>query len=320
LARWLLGIDGGGTCTRAALAPLEGGDPVYGEAGPSNWTTLPPEACLATIDAAFAQLRPVMKPGGVAALCLCSAGYYAPHHEQLVRQALQQRWPGARLRLETDLVGAWAGALAAQPGIVLIAGTGSVAYGRLADGREARAGGWGPLFDDEGSGYWLACRGLQAVAKSLDGRGLETELGAAFRALRPELGDEPAAWLRALLARRPGRDEVGDLARAVSAAAEQGDRVAAALLRSTAHELASLVGAVAAQLNRPSPLAWSWSGGLLRRVPRVREEVQRFVSSWGWGPELVEPQLAPEDGALLLAEAALGREGLAARLRARLQP
>jgi N-acetylglucosamine kinase-like BadF-type ATPase len=317
LSGWLIGIDGGGTRTRAALALADGGEPVTAEAGPCNWTTLTAADCLAAIDAAVAQLPSLAGGEPIEAVCLCSAGYYAPHHETLVRDALASRWPQAQLRLETDLVGAWAGALAAQPGIVLIAGTGSVAYGRFADGREARAGGWGPLFGDEGSGYWLACRGLEAVARALDERRPVTRIGEAFRALRPELGDQPERWLRELLRTQPSRKEVSDLAGGVVAAAADGDLVAGGLLRYATHELAHLLGAVAARLKAEPPLAWSWAGGLISHLPEVRERLNWQLGVWKFEPNMVEPQLSPEEGALLLAEASLGRDTLATFLRER---
>jgi N-acetylglucosamine kinase-like BadF-type ATPase len=313
-----LGIDGGGTCTRAALAPAAGGELLSAAAGPCNWTTLPPADCLAAIDAAAAQFPPLTHGERVEAVCLCSAGYYAPHHQSIVREALAARWPKAHLRLETDLVGAWAAALAAQPGIVLVAGTGSVAYGRLADGREARAGGWGPLFDDEGSGYWLACRGLAAVAKALDGRGPPTALWHEFAACCPELGHEPEGWLRELLRRRPTREEVSRLARAVVARAEGGDEVARDLVQEAADHLARMLAAVAGQLAGAGPLGWSWSGGLISCAQRLRSAIHRELIGARVGiSHMVIPSLRPEEGALLLAEAALGREDLAAGLRER---
>src|SRR5690348_9483546 len=107
MSAWILGIDAGGTRSRVALASRAGA------AGPCNWTTLPAATCLANLDEAVGAVLP---PGDeVAAACVCSAGYFPAHHQESVTAAFRARWPNAALRLETDLVAAWAGALRAEP-------------------------------------------------------------------------------------------------------------------------------------------------------------------------------------------------------------
>jgi N-acetylglucosamine kinase-like BadF-type ATPase len=312
----LLGIDAGGSRTKAVLWDSVTGASAEAEGGPCNWSVLDPELCLEAIDAAVAGLRSecdAADRGRLGAVCLCSAGYYAPHHRPMVAQALQDRWPEAQLRLETDLVAAWAGALAARPGVVVIAGTGSVAYGRLANGREARAGGWGPQVSDEGSGYWLACRGLAAVARAVDGRGPPTSLTRLLQPASIDQPAEPAEWLRELLRRRPGRAEIASLAPQVIAAAETGDPLAGDLLREAAVELARLACAVEAALGAAS-LPWTWSGGLIAASASLRERVQVSLTEQGSGLRMAPPRLGGEWGALLLAGEQLGADGLRERI------
>lgn len=309
----LLGIDAGGTRTRALLASAAGERLATAEEGPCNWTTLNPGRCLAAIDAAVAALCPNASRERVEAVCLCSAGYYAPHHREQVARALRERWPAAVIRVETDLVAAWAGALALRPGIVLAAGTGSVAYGRAGDGREARAGGWGPLFGDEGSAYWLGCRALGAIARAVDGRGPETNLARRFGA---ELGDaavEPAAMLREFLRGGPAREEIAALAPRVLEEREAGDPVAAKLAQQAAEHLAGLARAVEARVATSTPLPWSWSGGLLAHTG-LRELVAEALHARGSGLIAAPPRLDALHGALLLAEEALGRSAARAQL------
>lgn len=308
MRRWLIGIDAGGTGTRC-LAAAEDGARRRSEAGPCNWTTQSAAACLGAVDAAVADLR-LERGDAVEAVCLCSAGFYRPHHGETVEAALAERWPAARRLAETDLAGAWAGALALAPGVVVIAGTGSVAYGRDVNGSETRAGGWGPLFGDEGSGYWLACRALNAVSRATDGRSPETVLAERLLASLPHspvpLPHSPTEHLRAFLRRAPAREEVAALAPRVLEAATQGDAVAAALQREAAAELAALARAVEAALAPAKPLPWSWSGGLLCGSAALRERVQACLVELGSALAPRPPLHDAAGGALLLAGEALG--------------
>ncbi len=301
MSGWLLGLDAGGTRTRAVLAGADRRIVERADAGPCNWTALPFETCVAAIDAAWASLRPRVGSDEVAAVCLCSAGFYPPHHREPVEAALRRRWPGAVLRLETDLAAAWAGALGGEPGIVLVAGTGSVAFGRLADGREARSGGWGPLFGDEGSAYWLAVRALQAVSHAGDGRGDPTRLGEVLAR-----GTDPLVWLRDLHRTRPGREEVAALAPAVLAAATEGDAVATRLVQATVEEWGRMVHAVERALGAPGGTTCSWSGGLITGAPELRGWLSRWLGERGSGLALTPPRFDSGTGALLLAAAGLG--------------
>jgi glucosamine kinase len=95
---------------------------------------------------------------------------------EALEQALRDAGVGERVRVGTDVAAAARDALDGDPGIVLLAGTGSIAWGRGADGREARAGGWGALLGDEGSGYALGVAAMKAVVRARDGRGASTAL------------------------------------------------------------------------------------------------------------------------------------------------
>src|SRR5215212_2413879 len=143
----LLAVDAGGTRTRAIVLHANGWRGT-GQAGPANWTTMGRDPCVAAVSEAVeaALATSGLQSGDLRGACIALAGYYPPWHEQEVRSAFQGLLPEAAVRLEPDLVAAWAGATGGRPGAVLIAGTGAVAYARDADGCSARAGGWGPLF------------------------------------------------------------------------------------------------------------------------------------------------------------------------------
>src|SRR5919206_381899 len=123
-------------------------------------------------------------------------------------------------------------------GVVVIAGTGSVAFGRNDAGEEVRAGGWGPIIGDEGSGYFIARTGLSAILRAYDGRGkatLMTEL------LRNEHHLEPRDLPRAIYAQTTHADDVARYAKLVFDAAKADDAVARSIVELGAQQLASCV-------------------------------------------------------------------------------
>jgi N-acetylglucosamine kinase-like BadF-type ATPase len=314
LRRWLIGIDAGGTRTRCRAVAADG-ELRQGAGGPCNWTTLPARKCLSAIDAAVACLD-FDRADTIGAVCLGSAGYYPEHHREMVDEALRERWPEARRRLETDLMTAWAGALGLEPGIVVIAGTGSVAFGRDAGGRQARSGGWGPLLGDEGSAYWLACRGLNAVARALDGRGPPTRLTAELLPPAATARADPAGQLRELLRDRANRETIAALAPRVLEAAGRGDAVAAALVASAAEELSALVLAVEGGLGGRDGLPWTWTGGLLAGSASLRGQVCDGLERGNSRSRLQCPRLDGAGGAVLLAEEEVEWCGTRAHLEA----
>jgi N-acetylglucosamine kinase len=249
------------------------------------------------------------------------AGYYPPWHEQEVRSAFQALLPAAAVRIEPDLVAAWAGATGGSPGAVLIAGTGAVAYARDADGCSARAGGWGPLFGDEGSGYWIGCEALRAAARALDGRGPQTAFSSALLSGRsrgdhegsPAPADElnntvdacPTAIEEALRSvYRDGwrREQVASLSPMVGRLASEGDRVCQEILERAAAALIDLVAAVAGRLGwATASFELAAVGGTLDAGPPLRAPLDRRLLEAVPHAIWVPPRGSPVEGALILA-------------------
>jgi N-acetylglucosamine kinase-like BadF-type ATPase len=185
-------------------------------------------------------------------------------------------------------------------GVALISGTGSLAFGRTRDGGSARAGGWGHLFGDEGSGYSIALAGLRAAAKSADGRGPETDLvGALLERLSLQRPEEliprvyPMASERAMIA---------SLAEVVVATADRGDAVAEQILGHAAYELAAMVGAVTRRLGlHPGTYPLALAGGVLlgseKLVDRLRAHLRTAEAQPATFSRVSEPVL----GAVILA-------------------
>ena len=210
-----------------------------------------------------------------------------------------------RYRCGNDMISGWAGSLGCADGINLVAGTGSIGYGER-QGKAARVGGWGEVFSDEGSAYWIAIQGLNAFTRMSDGRLPKGPLHNVFRShfgLRADL-DICAAVMGE---RGLERDQIAGLARVVAEAVAAGDAAAIAIHDKAADELAAMADALRLELGfapgEAVPL--SWSGGVLTNDVSVRTRLETRLS--GRGPyELIEPRYPPAYGAALYAAHQVG--------------
>ncbi len=246
----LLGVDGGGTYTRAAVAAPDGRLLGRGEAGSANTATAGAQSAGRAITAAVAAACAAANaaPADIGAGCFGMAGLDRPDDEPVFRGVMEAQGLGGASALVNDAVIAWAAATGGAPGIAVVAGTGSIAYGRNARGGEHRAGGWGAPIGDEGSAYWIACEAIRLVLAGVDRRLPPTALAhplAQAAGLR-----EPADLC--LLARadghadgRPTEAALAALAPVVAQAAAEGQPEAEAIVRAAARHLVRLAGAVA---------------------------------------------------------------------------
>lgn len=297
----VLGLDAGGTGTRAVLVDRDGAVLGWGKGGPANPRDLDPSAVRAALSAAVEGARE-HRGGPLAAVCAGLAGVWTAEERASARRDLLPAALRDVAQVVSDLEAAHAGAFCGGPGVLLIAGTGAACLGRDAAGRVQRAGGWGPLVDDAGGAWDLARRALAAAARAADGRGPSTRL---TQGLVEALG---AADLRGAIGALEGpagaRDRVAALAPLVTGAAAGGDAVARELLFQGADELARAAEAVSSALGLVAP-AVAAAGGLAAD-PAHRDALDRALRARLPAAHRVDPRLAPALGAALLA---LGRSG-----------
>jgi glucosamine kinase len=267
----LLGVDAGGSHTAAAiarpdllvLARAEGnGAPM--RSGKATITA----AAVAEVTARAAQSAGVTLPVDRAVVGAAGAGRAAERGE--LRQALHAYGLARELEVVADGEIALAAAFGTEPGILVNAGTGSIAYARDREGRLRRGGGYGWQLGDEGGGYWIGRRALAAAARARDGDIAGAPLLARLlAALRLREFDELVRWAAAA-----GPTQVASLAVVVLAAAQSGDTLATRIVADAAAALTQLVGVVERMFPPDDPLPVAAAGGLLRAGSPLRAALE----------------------------------------------
>ena len=289
-----LGIDGGGTKTRCILGDEES---VLGTGSGSGCNVLRVgEACAqdslaGAIHEACAAAN--VSPRQVTRTCAGISGAADDGIASLVQRFLIEIVGGA-IEVVGDMEVALEGAFGGDPGIIVIAGTGSIAYGRTADGEKARVGGWGRVVSDEGSGHWIALRALSAGLRARD-REQNSEL---LNKLMAALGLGTVEDLVIRLNEDPVRD-YASLFPAVLASAEAGDPVAVKALQSAGCELANLAEILIQRLFDASEgVAVAVHGGVFASSKEVTQSFQRELRAMCPRANCVDREIDPALGAL----------------------
>ncbi len=297
-----IGVDGGGTRTRAVALAHDGTVQGWAFAGPGNYQALGDEGLSRLVDELLAALPPA--PASSRSLCLALAGVGRPAECQAVLALARRRGWADQVQAVSDARAALEGAHGGAPGLIAIAGTGSIVMGKNADGATVRVGGYGPLLGDQGSGYGVGLGGLRAALRARDGWGpatcLERELPAALA-----MGDWDSV-IPAVYRGPVGRDRIAALAPVVFAAARRGDVVAGGLVRAAGGALGLQVAAAAVRLRLGPVAELSGTGGLMQEReslwPALAAAAGARLPGLRWRPPLLPPVL----GAALLARQAAG--------------
>ncbi|MCK9221048.1 MAG: hypothetical protein M0Q40_00220 [Limnochordia bacterium] len=315
----VLAVDGGGTSTRCVLVNDQFGL-LADETGPFCALVYDQKRSLAglhttihrAMESAKAKWRSKCgEPMHITAACLGLSGVMSISSTEPVRHCVVSclakegyRLSTQRLQIVSDVEIAHVAALRGESGIVLVVGTGAIAYGCNEAGDTARSDGWGWLLGDAGSGYAIGRDALRAVCAAADGRGASTRLTQAL--LSHFDVSDIKSLVRTVYDSNLNRTSVAELARIVSILASEGDQVADSILNRAGKDLSDTVLGVLRQLSFAGErVKVSWQGGVLKGTPRLVASVREHVVSTESGCVFVPPWAEPVQGALLLAQRSL---------------
>ena len=234
------------------------------------------------------------------AICLGIAGVDRPNDAAAVRSIMRRIGSTRRVLVVNDALIALVAGAGDDPGVVIVAGTGSIAYGRDASGRAARAGGWGYLLGDEGGGFWIGRAALSAVVRQFDGRGPSTLLTEMV--LEEMRLTSPTEVIHAVYDHGLPRRSIASIASVVQRACDAGDAIASEILDRAAAELTSAASSVITRLDMRGEEFWIiLSGGIFAGIPALVPNVSARL-----------PEVAPRSRVRALdVEPALGAVRLA---------
>ena len=298
----VLGIDAGGTKTVCLLADELGRVVSEARGGGANLQAsgeLEVEKVLHAVMETALGDRDVQP----AAICLGIAGVDRESDAAAVRGIMRRIGFKTRTLVVNDALIALVAGAGDEPGIVIVAGTGSIAYGRDGAGRAARAGGWGYVLGDEGGGFWIGRAALNAVVRQYDGRGPQTMLTEMVLTAM-ELGS-PTDLIHAVYAGGLHRYAIAGMAPVVQRAAEAGDAVAGDIVVRAGIELSAAAASVITRLEmRGEPFPTLLAGGVFRGVPALVDHVVSRLAEVAPRSEVRPLDAEPAIGAVRLALAA----------------
>lgn len=293
---FFIGVDGGGTRTRAVIIDDAGREVGRAAGAGAGATASEPDRAATAVAATVreaAEAAGVALPASVLWAGLAGAG--AAEARDRVRTALAAGGLADRVVVGTDVEAAFHDAFPDGPGVLLIAGTGSIVWSRDAGGVVTRVGGWGRQLGDEGSGFWVGIEGLREVVRAADGRAGETRLSEAMlSAVGVPVVEGLIPWIETA---EKGR--IAALAPIVAAQADAGDAIAMRIIRSAVEELVAHVTA-ACRAERPAVLLW---GGLVSGAGPLRKHLQDALEEEGF--PAMERAVDPALGAALLGRQAV---------------
>jgi len=294
----VVGVDGGGSKTRVLVAD-ETGTQLGEVVGPGS--AVRPGQAERSADVIAAAVRDALASCEMThvipkVLCVGVAGAGREPERQALWQALASRELAVEVVIHADFSIALDDAFGEGPGVLLVSGTGSVAFGRGPSGQSARCGGWGPVCGDEGSGQWVGRRALSVVTAAADGREPETALvGAVLTAAQVNDPQELVAW-----AAQATPAQLASLAPVVSSVAEAGDLRANAILSLAVEELVLHVRTLSRQLfgdeRAATPVALA--GGMLTKGTTLRKRFEHRLKSAVPGAQLHVGEVEPARGAV----------------------
>lgn len=300
--KYYIGIDGGGSKTIFAISGEDGkilgtvmaGSAFYKQIGEEGVIELlkngVKEVC------AFAEGENT----NIASVCFGMPAWgESPANDKVIEQKILSTFPEWNIHIVNDCEVGWAGSLLAKPGINIVAGTGSIAFGKNEDGETARSGGWSEWFGDEGSGYWLGMKCVQLFTRQADCR---DEKGPLYRIVRESLKLSDDMEIVDLFESEylHQRDRIASLQKLLLLAANEGDVYAVEAYAQAARELYDIVCGVKNQIFAGKSCTVSCSGGIFKVGDLIRRPFIELLEADDM--ELTDAKAEPYVGAVLLAK------------------
>lgn len=298
---WFIGVDGGGTKTDFAVSNSDGAVVATLSRTGCSYQTIGIEAAVTLVSDGVSKL---LADAGISikdcAGCCIGMPCYGEHTEndRLLMEQLHAALTPAPVYVTNDVEVGWAGSLECREGIHLVAGTGSIAFGRGCDHMVARCGGWMEFFGDEGSCYWVGREAMSLFSKEADGR---LPRSALYKIVREELKlTDDYRFVDAVKEMASHRDQVAAFQRYALRAAQAGDIAAISLYEKAVTELVLMVAALKHKLClSEEDTNVSYSGGLFHAGDLVLQPLRRELAELGC--VLQPPKHSAVEGAVILA-------------------
>ena len=306
---YVLGIDGGGTNTLCVIADKEGNLLGKGTGGPSNHLVVGKEGAKRSIVSAVeaAKKNCGIQVSRFKVACLGMAGGFRPTGRAVITKMMRELGIADKVIVDSDAAIALVGATANNYGVVVIAGTGAMAFGVNRKGEMKRASGWGYILGDEGSGYNIGLKAMIASVRAYDGRGDKTVLVSKLASrLKLATMDE---LIERMYVDRMERHEIAALVPVVVEAAKEGDKVARNILREAGKELGLAATAVIKGLHMENEsFDVAPVGGVFKAGELILNSFEEVVMKTAPKCRIVSPRFEPVVGAVLMALREIGVE------------
>jgi len=306
--RYFIGVDGGGTKTAVCVASEDSSVFFSATTGSASWREHGIKTVICNIKEVINGFS-IGDNGSIAGITLGIPCFGESNTgDRKLEKAISTEFHGIPVHITNDVEVGWAGSLGLSPGISVVSGTGSIAFGKDESGNTARCGGWSEYFSDEGSCYWIGRKVMELFSKQSDGR---TARDALYNMVREELDLKSDVDFIDLMHKKyiKNREKVASLQLLAQKAALAGSPGARALYDKAAGELCLLVTTIEKNLDfKQHPFTVSYSGGLFKTGDLIMSRFLKEIEAAGG--KLSTPKFEPVHGALLLAFERFHPEGL----------
>ncbi|MBN1154820.1 hypothetical protein JXB12_07855 [candidate division KSB1 bacterium] len=309
MGKYVIGVDGGGTKTEAVLVDSTGKVISRVRGGSSNYQALGPvklkEVLISIINELY---QNAMVPvANLQKIYLGLAGAGRLSDQQEIKAIFADTEFKNLITVNSDAIIALAGAFNNQPGIILIAGTGAICFGKNSQGEIVRSGGWGYLLGDEGGGYYIGKRAIIAALKDFDGRGEATQLRNIIE--KKFQLDSIDLIIPLIYKNMIDRVAIADLAPIVFEQAKGNDNISKQIIKDVGIELGCLAKAVAKRLDfSDEKIKIALIGSIFKQRDMLVNEISKELFEVSWDIQIMDPNFDPAIGAAILALGEIGVE------------